>query len=211
MALWQELTNQGRVIGGHLAGGSVQTDKLGDGGLSIQHPRSPFKRHTIKVETVADWEELQASRGVTSAIGQAAAKAGLPGRAGMAVGAGLGAALNAGHTVRIDWIDGKQSIVELPAKQFMLFALQLKSRQTIAPTDAQTEAPEPASAQPGVTEKIVDLASAVVRRAKPASPSEPTPQPDVLEQMTKLAAIHEAGILTDEEYAQKKAELLSRL
>ncbi|MFB9333405.1 SHOCT domain-containing protein [Actinoplanes octamycinicus] len=38
-----------------------------------------------------------------------------------------------------------------------------------------------------------------------------TAQPDVVEQLTKLASLRDAGILTDEEFARKKAQLLERL
>lgn len=36
-------------------------------------------------------------------------------------------------------------------------------------------------------------------------------QVDVFEQLRKLAGLHEAGVLTDEEFSQKKADLLARL
>lgn len=42
---------------------------------------------------------------------------------GRSVGASLGAAINFGHTVRVSWADGKQSIIELPEKQFMVFSV----------------------------------------------------------------------------------------
>jgi hypothetical protein len=35
--------------------------------------------------------------------------------------------------------------------------------------------------------------------------------PDVTDQLSKLAALHEAGVLTDHEFADKKADLLARL
>ncbi|XVV14368.1 SHOCT domain-containing protein [Actinoplanes sp. CA-131856] len=38
-----------------------------------------------------------------------------------------------------------------------------------------------------------------------------TPRTDVVAQIEKLASLHAAGILTDQEFAAKKAELLSRL
>lgn len=37
------------------------------------------------------------------------------------------------------------------------------------------------------------------------------PVPDIAEQIKKLASLHDAGILTDEEFEAKKAELLSRM
>lgn len=49
----------------------------------------------------------------------------------------------------------------------------------------------------------------------PASSSPPPPasagEPDIFATLEKLAALHSKGILTDEEFASKKAELLSRL
>jgi len=50
----------------------------------------------------------------------------------------------------------------------------------------------------------------------PASPRAPTPtptptEPDVLDQIKRLADLHAAGALTDEEFAAKKADLLGRL
>jgi hypothetical protein len=62
-----------------------------------------------------------------------------------------------------------------------------------------------------VTEKVLDLASSVIQRGKHGAPAEAAAQPDVVEQIAKLASLHDAGILTDEEFAEKKAELLKRL
>lgn len=50
---------------------------------------------------------------------------------------------------------------------------------------------------------------------KPAFDAPPAPappaQPDVLGQITKLGELHAAGVLTDEEFQAKKAQLLDRL
>jgi len=46
--------------------------------------------------------------------------------------------------------------------------------------------------------------------ASSAGPS-PAASEDVASQLEKLAALHKSGILTDEEFAAKKAELLSRM
>ncbi|MGI5187636.1 SHOCT domain-containing protein [Promicromonospora sp. CA-289599] len=211
MALLQELTNQGRVVGGHLATGAVIADQFGKGALSIQHPLNPFKRHKISDETVLEWEELIVREGVTGAISQAAAKAALPGVVGKAVGAGLGAVVRTGHTIRVDWSDGKQSVIELPERLFTIFAALLRSKQVVEENAARPEPIELADAQSGVTDTIVNLASSLIQRRKQSTVSESTPQPDVVEQITKLASLHSAGILTDEEFAQKKAELLQRL
>lgn len=215
MPLFQELSGQGRVVGGHLSGGTVLSggsspfSKNGD--LSIQHASNPFKRHKINTETVTDWEELDAGEGVTEAIGRAAATVAIPGTIGKAVGAGLGAAMNSGHTVRVTWADGKQSLIELPKKQFMVFSVLLKDCQIVTELSEkpQTETP---SAQPGVGEKFADLAFSVLSKGKRESPTaQIVPAHDVTEQIAKLAALHAQGILTDAEFANKKAELLERL
>jgi len=45
----------------------------------------------------------------------------------------------------------------------------------------------------------------------PPAASGPTEGPDVADQIRKLAELHAAGILTDEEFSSKKAELLDRI
>ncbi len=42
-----------------------------------------------------------------------------------------------------------------------------------------------------------------------AQPAPPPAAPDPIEQLTKLAALKEQGILTDEEFAAQKAKILS--
>jgi hypothetical protein len=51
------------------------------------------------------------------------------------------------------------------------------------------------------------------RAAAPATPSVPAAasQDDVLEQIRKLGELRDAGILTEEEFAAKKTELMGRL
>lgn len=215
MALSRELTGQGRVVGGHLSGGTVlsggSTPFSKDGDLSIQHPSTLFKRHKINAETVGEWEELEAREGVGGAMGRAAASAAIPGRIGRAVGAGLGAAINSGHTVRVSWADGKQSIIELPEKQFAVFSVLLKDRRIVTESSKkpQQEAPP---ARPGVAEQAANLALSYLSKGKQESPNaESAPTQDVSEQIAKLAALHAQGILTDAEFSDKKAELLKRL
>ena len=47
--------------------------------------------------------------------------------------------------------------------------------------------------------------------AAPAVAAAPAAEPDAMEQITKLAGMRDAGILTDEEFNAKKAELLARM
>jgi Short C-terminal domain len=215
MAIFQELSGQGRVVGGYLSSGTVlsggTTPFSKNSDLSIQHPSNPFKRHKVNTGTVSEWEELDAKEGVAGAMGQAAARAALPRMVGKAVGAGLGAALNSGHTVRVSWTDGKQSIIQFPEKQFMVFSVLLKERQIATELSAKPQ-PEAPPAQPGVAEKIVDLASSVFANGRRKSPTvENVPVQDATEQIAKLASLHAQGILTDAEFSDKKAELLKRL
>lgn len=212
MALYQELTGQGRVVGGHLAGGIVHsggsTPFSRSGDLSIQHSSNPFKRHKINATTVSSWEEIDAKEGVVGVIGQAAAMAAIPGRVGKAVGAGVGAAFSSGHTVRVLWADGKQSIIGFPEKQFMVLSTLLKDLQ-VAPDPSAIPVPE---APPGVAERIAALASSVLPKGgQTPEAAIDAPVPDVTEQIAKLASLHAQGILTDEEFSEKKAELLKRL
>ncbi|RJQ71985.1 SHOCT domain-containing protein [Pseudonocardiaceae bacterium YIM PH 21723] len=55
------------------------------------------------------------------------------------------------------------------------------------------------------------LRDAIHQANKPQVQEIPVGQQDVLDQLAKLGDLHKAGILTDEEFAAKKAELLSRL
>lgn len=50
-------------------------------------------------------------------------------------------------------------------------------------------------------------------RTTPYSPAQPAAAagPDLLDQIRKLAELHAAGILTDEEFSAKEAELLARM
>lgn len=211
MALMQELTNQGRVVGGHLVNGVVDADRF-KGGLSIQHPANPFKRSKLNAATVLEWEELITKDSVAGLMGQAAAKAALPGMLGAALGAGLGASMRYGHTVRVDWSDGNQSLLTLPEKLFLTFSVLLKDKQVVTEmASPRGSMPEPSQAQPGVTEKIVDLASSVLQRNRTSVVAEPVGATDAVEQLEKLASLRDAGILTEEEFAAKKAELLKRL
>jgi Short C-terminal domain len=45
----------------------------------------------------------------------------------------------------------------------------------------------------------------------PAPPAEMTSRDDPIEQIKKLGELRDAGVLTDQEFESKKADLLSRL
>lgn len=206
----------GKVIGGHYLNAFVSP--IFGSTLVVQ---APFKPRKLTPENVEAWAEVPTdSKGnPLSAVGQAVAAAEIPGRFGKAAGAAVGATLDAigpSHIVRVTWNDGKQSLIKLPDSLFKHFAVMLSERHV---PDPETVAPEAAPAPPPtVTDRAFDLVSGLMKdrwSAKdPQQPVEevsPTPHIDITEQLTKLASLRDAGILTDEEFATKKAELLTRL
>lgn len=60
-------------------------------------------------------------------------------------------------------------------------------------------------------EEEVRAQAAPVQSAQPAYQPAPAAQSNSLDALEKLAKLHEQGILTDEEFSQKKAELLSKM
>ena len=60
-------------------------------------------------------------------------------------------------------------------------------------------------------EEEVRAQAAPVQSAQPAYQAAPAPESSNLDALEKLAKLHEQGVLTDEEFSQKKAELLSKM
>lgn len=159
--------------------------------------------------------------GVASAVGQAIAGAVLPRliskNASAAVGTAIDSTVRPPRTVRVSWIDGKQSLIKLPDKLFTHLALVLESRRTKTVETPPAE-PEKVLGTPGATEQALTLLSGFVKdrafqrnaRAPESSESAATPQPDVADQLVKLAGLRDAGILSDQEFTAKKTELLER-
>lgn len=216
------MVSYGRVIGGHYLNGTVSPGMGND--LVV---KAGLKWRKLSAEQVAEWEEISSSSKTSkvSAVGQAVAGAALPSFVGKAASAAVGAAFDSTprptHTVRVDWVDGKHSLIELPDNLFVHLALVLKSHQAspIEPIQAAvTAAPAPA-APPSVAELAITHLSGLLKdrlprpTAEAATPPAPTPtvQPDVTVQLTKLAALRDSGILTEDEFAAKKAELLARI
>ena len=103
--------------------------------------------------------------------------------AGVALDATLGSTSRSPRTVRVDWSDGKQSLIRLPQKLFTHLTIVLRDRQAVA----------------ALTPESGHLAV------------QPAPQWDVAEQIGKLAQLRDLGALTEDEFASKKGELLARL
>ena len=184
--MMEELVGQGKVLGGHYIGGTVSTGYKGD--LVVQ---AKLKRRKLTASEVAEWEEIRTETaggaGAMGGVGKVVAGAVLPGVMGKIASAALDATLGSTarppRVIRVDWADGKQSLIKLPDKLFVHLSVVLKERQVLAPAASETN----------------------------AVAAESIPQLDVAEQIGKLALLRDQGALTEEEFASKKAELLSRL
>lgn len=67
---------------------------------------------------------------------------------------------------------------------------------------------------PTVAEQAFSLVSGIVKDRFPGAAKavpDAAPAPDITSQLTSLAALRDQGILTEDEFAAKKADLLSRL
>ena len=184
--MFEAMVGQGKVVGGHYINGTVSTGYKGD--LVIA---AGLKRRKLTGDEVAKWEEVAAETGggaaAAGAVGKMVAGAVLPGLMGKVAGAALDATLGSTarppRTIRVDWSDGKQSLIRLPEKLFTHLTVVLKDRQVGAPLAANP--------------------SAVA--------SQSPPQLDLAEQIGKLAQLRDHGALTEEEFVAKKGELLARL
>lgn len=216
------MASYGRVIGGHYLNATVSP---GIGSQLVV--QSGLKRRKLNEEQVVTWEEIvsDSKSGTVSAVGQAVAGVVLPRfmskTASAAVGATLDATMRPPHTVRVDWADGKQSLIKLPDKLFTHLGILLKSRQTEIEeqTPVVVEA-DPAPVAPlSMTEQALTQISGLLKNRLPVPAtstldtlaSTPAPGPDVTEQLTKLAALRDSGIITDVEFTAKKSEILARL
>jgi hypothetical protein len=188
----------GKVVGGHYINATIATNRKGE--LALTSPG--FKRTpNLTADAVAAWQEIfpetrGGAAGAVSSVGQAVARAALPWGAGKAASAAVTSTVDlvmGGRTVFVDWVDGKQSLVQLPEKLFQHLAILLKDlRIETAPAPAPTPA-----APVGLLGQLAGMASAS--------------QPDVTKQIAKLAALRDQGALTEAEFAAKKAELLDRI
>ena len=233
----------GKVVGGHFINAPINTNLKGELALRGVGRQTFTKMPHLTADAVASWEEIISetrggAAGAVSKVGQAVARAALPGAVGKATSAAVGSVadlVGAPHTVRVDWVDGKQSLIELPDKLFQHLAILLKDGQIATAVPAPKPPPPPPP--PGVVETFAKEASQLIRsesdsrRASQLIRSEsesrrlrsesesrrqlagaaPAAEPDVTEQIAKLAALRDKGALTEDEFAAKKTELLGRI
>jgi hypothetical protein len=207
----------GRVIGGSYLNGVVSVLPIGSG-LVIQ---TGFKWRKLDPEHVEQWEDVTPEGGTSTigVVGQAVAGALMPKFLGKGASAAVGAAVDAKmrppHTIRIDWVDGKQSLLKIPDELFTHMELLLRERRT-EPTLDLVERRPPDPERPGqasLGEQAFAFVSGIVadRLSDRGPAAGDAVQDDVEGQLRRLAALRDEGILTEEEFAAKKASLLSQL
>jgi hypothetical protein len=153
------MTGQGKVLGGHYMNSTVSTGLKGD--LVVQ---AGFKGRKLTATEVAAWEEVTAESrggsGAAAAVGKIVAGTVLPGFMGKVAGAALDATLGSTarppRTIRVDWSDGKESLIRLPEKLFTHLTIVLKDRQVAAPLTRESD--PVAVPQSDVVEQIGKLA-----------------------------------------------------
>jgi hypothetical protein len=213
------MSSFGRVIGGAYLDAGVTTATFGSD-LVVQ---TGIKGRKLTVDSIASWQDIpvEVKDNAFTAMGKAAAGVALPGRFGKAASAAVGAAFDskkADHHVRFDWADGKQSLMKLPHALFTHLELVLSDRRIANADPALASQSDGEIVQPSIADKTFDLVSGLVKDRFPSKApahheitATPATQVDVADQLHKLGSLRDAGILTDEEFATKKAELLARL
>jgi hypothetical protein len=108
-----------------------------------------------------------------------------------------------------EWVPQRTRITILEGEQLPLHALSMGRGWNNARRkgkDVTTEIFEAAGGAPALA------ANAKARPAKkPPSPAGASPQPDIPDQIRKLGELRDSGLLSDDEFATKKAELLARM
>ena len=197
----------GKVLGGQYVDATINKNWKGELALT----GSGLKRTpNLTAEKVATWEEVpvETRGGMTDAVGkvgQATARAALPGSLGKAASAAVGSTVESikvsSRHVRVEWADGKQSLISLPNSLFQHLATLLGDQRIGGDIPIAPPAEPNSEASAGVVGQI----------AKLAAPALGSQQPDLMEQLAKLGELRDQGVLTEEEFAAKKAELLGRL
>lgn len=205
------------VVGGDYLNATVAKASFGSD-LVVQNG---LRGRKLNPTQVAEWAEVivaaDSETSTISAVGQAVAGAVMPRFISKSASAAVGAAIDTKkrppRTIRVDWVDGKRSLIKLSEPHFVHIEMVLRDlRVEDAPTANVTPAPAP-TAQPTVTEQAFGLVAGFLKDRTTAiatAVSEPVAS-DVSDQLLKLASLRDAGVLTEEEFAAKKSELLSRM
>lgn len=143
-----------------------------------------LKKVKLDKATVAEWSEVRSQH---IGLGQSVRKL------GKEMWSGGSQRLYRGelHYVNILWADGTQSEVEMEHELFTQLSMVLDLCRAVPTTDRAATLP--------------------VGLPPPHLPVRVDREPDLIEQIAKLGKLRDQGILTEEEFAEKKAELLDRI
>ena len=215
------MTSSGKVLGGAYVDSMVTTATFGSG-IVIQ---AGFRARKLTDATVARWEEVTLDSRVAktaSAVGQAVVESVLPRFISKGASAALGASIESSSRpprgVRVEWTDGKQpSLLKLPDDLFTHFEVLLGDLRvevpfpdvTVAVVSTAVAAPETPQT---LTEQAFSMVSGLIKdRPWANAPDTVAPNNDITDQLVQLAQLRDAGVLTEAEFAAKKAELLARM
>lgn len=107
--------------------------------------------------------------------------------------------------MRVEWVDGEQSLLRLPEKLFEHLRLTLGSLQVSSEVPTPAE-PEPKAALSSTDQVLAQIARLIGDRRAASAPA--AAENNVAAQLLQLAALRDQGALTDEEFAAAKARLL---
>jgi hypothetical protein len=222
----------GQVVAGRYVNSSVDINRRGElvVHLGVPGTRVSFKSRKLDAAEIAEWEEASPQErggviGVAGSVGQAVAGAALPGFLGKAASAAVGAGLEAANRqrfVRVTWSEGDKSLIRLPEKMFTHLILTAETRRVISadvPGPSSLEESETAGPSQGLVTQLLEPTSEVInhvadliknRRSK-QDESQGLARLDVVDEIGKLAELRDRGVLSEEEFSEKKTALLARL
>jgi hypothetical protein len=206
----------GRVIGGDYKGAMVSTPV---GSTLVMQAGLKFRKLTA--DNVEEWDDVatDGTGNPIAKVGIAVAGAVLPGRFGKAASAAVDAtfdSMNRSRVVRVDWTDGKRSLIKLSDDMYKHFELVLEDQRVnrAEPSAAELDVAPTPTDKPTVAEQAFTMVSGLIKDRLPnPKPSEETDRSatDVADLLGRLAALRDSGVLTEEEFRTKKTELLERL
>ncbi|MFF2053293.1 SHOCT domain-containing protein [Leifsonia sp. NPDC058194] len=206
----------GRVIGGDYKGATVSTPV---GSTLVVQAGLKFRKLTP--DNVEEWDDVvtDGTGNPIAKVGVAVAGATLPGRFGKAASAAVDATLdsiNRSRVIRVNWADGKRSLIKLTDGMYKHLELVLEDQRATPaePSPAELDVAPMPPEKPTVAEQAFTMVSGLIRDRLPVPKrSEETDRPatDVADLLERLAALRDSGVLTEEEFLSKKAELLDRL
>jgi hypothetical protein len=222
----------GQVVAGRYVNSSVDINRKGElvVHLGAAGMRVSFKTRKLDAMEIAEWEEVPPEAhgsviGIVGSVGQAVAGAALPSFRGRAASAAVGAGLDAANRqryVRVSWSDGDKSLIRLPEKMFTHLTLTAENRRVINPdvpgSSSLEESETTGPSQQLVTHlleptsQVINQVADLIKNRRPKQDeSQDLARLDVVDEIGKLSELRDRGIVSEEEFSEKKTALLARL